>query len=80
MATIYNLNRARKKREKIEKEEMAERNRLLHGRTGPERERAKKASRAAAAHVDGHFLDPKRAEIAPDSEDEKGEQEPDIGS
>ena len=54
MAEIVNLNRARKERDRSEKQDKAAENRIAFGRTKAEKSLAKSKVEAAKRHVDGH--------------------------
>ena len=54
MGEIVNLNRARKARDKAEDKARAAANRIAHGRTGVEKERARIERERAERHIDGH--------------------------
>ncbi len=56
MASIINLNKARKRKAKVEAEKRAEVNRRLHGRTSAERARDDLRKRQLASRLDGALL------------------------
>ena len=57
MAEIVNLRRARKAREKAEKEKTAEANRLLHGTPKHLRKLSEAQKDKAEQHLSGHRLE-----------------------
>lgn len=54
MADIVNLRMARKLKVRAEKENAAEKNRALHGRTKAARDTARQAADKAEKFIDGH--------------------------
>lgn len=54
MAEIVNLNRARKARARVQKEETAAQNRILFGRTKAEKQLDAARKAAEAKNLDGH--------------------------
>lgn len=62
MAEIVNLNKYRKARERAESAQRSAENRILHGRTGPE-----KASNARAESLRQNKLDGERLDSSDDS-------------
>jgi len=57
MGDLLNLNKFRKRKAKVEREQRAETNRRLHGRTKAEREREALQKRLLQAQLDGKRLD-----------------------
>ena len=57
-AEIVNLRLARKRRDRLDREADAQRNRLAHGRSKAEREAERLAAGKAARDLDGHRLSP----------------------
>lgn len=57
MGDLVNLNRARKARDRREREEAAAGNRVKFGRTKAEKQLAKASDELAARRLDGHRLD-----------------------
>jgi hypothetical protein len=57
MADVINLRQKRKQKARMEKEEKAEQNRRLHGRTKAEKELKKKEEARSKRHLEGHRLD-----------------------
>ena len=66
MADVVNLNKFRKRKAKSEREQRAETNRRLHGRTKLERERDALQKKQLTAKLDGKKL----SKPDPDSEDD----------
>jgi hypothetical protein len=60
MAEIVNLRQARKQKARAAKEQAADRNRALQGRSKAERQRDRQAAESARAFLDGHRLDKDR--------------------
>jgi len=58
MATVVNLRHARKQKARVEKEQKAAENRVLHGRSKAEKARDVIEKQRAEAFVGGHKLDP----------------------
>ncbi|GHA12002.1 hypothetical protein GCM10007989_02970 [Devosia pacifica] len=56
MSEIINLRRARKQRQRLDKELEAQQNRQLHGRTKAERKQDEATRELAAARLDAHRL------------------------
>ena len=56
MAEIVTLNKVRKAKAKAEKQQKAESNRVLHGLTKVEKQKALAEIRKNAAHLDGKKL------------------------
>ncbi|HET9902143.1 MAG TPA: DUF4169 family protein [Xanthobacteraceae bacterium] len=56
MTEIVNLNLARKRQKRKQKEERAQQNRLLYGRTKAERKLDQAQSEAARRHLDSHRI------------------------
>ena len=56
MAKVVNLNKFRKRKEKLEREKRAETNRRLHGRTKAERLAERRRKQALENKVDGAKL------------------------
>jgi hypothetical protein len=57
MNNVVNLNKFRKRKAKAEREQRAETNRRLHGRTGAERAREELQKQQLTSKVDGARLD-----------------------
>jgi hypothetical protein len=55
MAVIVNLRLARKRKARAEKEEVAQRNRLAHGRTKAEKEHERLAAEKSRKLLDDHL-------------------------
>src|SRR5689334_13361588 len=66
MADVVNLNKFRKRKAKAEREQRAETNRRLHGRTKQERERDALQKKQLTAKLDGKKL----SKPDPDSQDD----------
>ena len=60
MAEIVNLRQARKLKTRAAKEQAAERNRALHGRSKAEKQRDREATESAKTFLDGHRRDKDR--------------------
>lgn len=58
MAYTVNLRRFRKQKARAEKQQAAEQNRALHGRSKAERQRDRSEKAAALAFIEGHRRDP----------------------
>lgn len=58
MSKVVNLNQFRKRKAKLAKEQQAETNRRLHGRTKAERQRDLLQKKKLETQVDGARLDP----------------------
>lgn len=54
MAEIVNLRQVRKRKARAEKEQAAERNRVIHGRPKTERQRDRALAEKAEAFLEGH--------------------------
>lgn len=67
MGNVVNLNKFRKRKAKLEREQRAETNRRLHGRTAAERALDELRKRQQTSKVDGAKLD--KSEGEPDSDD-----------
>lgn len=55
---VINLRQARKAKTRAEKEQTADENRRLHGRTKAEKAAEKSATDKSNQHLDGHKRDP----------------------
>ena len=71
MGDVVNLRRARKRRDREARAEVAERNRVAHGRTLPERRATAAERRRAAAELDGARLGESRPEPRPEPQPER---------
>ena len=60
MAEIVNLRQARKLKARTAKEQAAEQNRALHGRSKAEKQRDREATESAKIFLDGHRRDKDR--------------------
>lgn len=60
MAEVVNLRQARKEKARAAKEQAAERNRALHGRSKAEKQRDRQAADGARTFLDGHRRDKDR--------------------
>lgn len=60
MAEIVNLRHARKQKVRAAKEQAADENRALHGRSKAEKQRDRRAAEEAKAFLDGHRRDKDR--------------------
>jgi hypothetical protein len=58
MADIVNLRMARKHKARADREQAAEQNRALHGRSKAERERDRQQAERAEKFIDGHRRSP----------------------
>ena len=61
-ADIVNLRQARKRRERVAREEVAERNRLLHGEAKAAREERRLIAEKAARDLEAHRREPSDAD------------------
>lgn len=61
MAEIVNLRQARKRKNRDERERVAEANRLAHGRTRAERKQSEIEKARADKHLDGHNRRPDKS-------------------
>ncbi len=57
MTTPINLNRFRKKKQRADKEQQAQENRVIFGRTKADKRIAEKQHAELDSHLDGHKLD-----------------------
>ena len=62
MSKVVNLNKFRKRKAKLAKEQRAETNRRLHGRTKAERERELLQKSKLARQVEGARLEPPKTD------------------
>jgi hypothetical protein len=62
MSKVVNLNKFRKRKAKLAKEQRAETNRRLHGRTKAERERDLLQKSKLARQVEGARLEPPKSQ------------------
>jgi len=62
MAKVVNLNKFRKRKAKAEREQRADTNRRLHGRTAAERARDELQKQQLTSKVDGARLDKPKGE------------------
>ena len=60
MAEVVNLRQARKLKARAAREQSAERNRALHGRSKAEKQRDREAAESAKSFLDGHRRDKDR--------------------
>jgi hypothetical protein len=58
LAPVVNLNQARKRKARDEREIAAAQNRALHGRTKSEKARDRLAAEKVASLIEGHRLEP----------------------
>jgi hypothetical protein len=57
VTNVVNLRMARKRKARVEKEQLASESRSLHGRSKAERKRDRTQAEKAASFVEGHRLD-----------------------
>jgi hypothetical protein len=67
MGKVVNLNKFRKRKAKVEREQRAETNRRLHGRTTAERARDDLQKQQLTSKVDGARLDKSSGEPSDDA-------------
>jgi len=68
MGNVVNLNKFRKRREKVEKQRRAEAHRRLHGRTKAERARDQLQKKQLTSRIDGAKLTPSAEETNEENE------------
>ena len=67
MPDVINLRQARKRRDRAEKERLAEQNRFLHGRTKAEKTKDRKMAERDLRFIDGHKRERLQENAGPDS-------------
>ena len=71
MPDVINLRQARKRRDRAEKERIAEQNRLLHGRTKTEKAKDRQEAERSVRFIDGHKREHPNDQTSPNGDGQK---------